>query len=256
MKPSNTSSLPGADLSVVLRSALFFAGQILSTFLVAPMILLAKRRPFEQRYRVGLLWVRFNLWTLRTLCGLSYEVQGQEHIPQGNGVILCKHQSAWETLALQVIFPSVVFLLKQELLNIPVWGWAMAALDPIAINRDAKTAALKQVLREGRQRLQAGRWVAIFPEGTRVAPGQKGKYNTSGAMLAHRAGFPVVPVAHNAGEFWRRHAFLKFPGVIQVRIGPPIDGSQFDAAEINRQAEEWIEGQMAILARTPAPVED
>jgi 1-acyl-sn-glycerol-3-phosphate acyltransferase len=177
-------------------------------------------------------------------------VRGQENIPSENGVILCKHQSAWETIALQAIFPPLVFILKRELLRIPIWGWAMAALEPIAINRKAKSAALKQVLNDGEARLKAGRWVVIFPEGTRIAPGQKGRYNASGGMLAHRAGCPVVPVAHNAGEFWGRNAFLKYPGMIQVRIGPAIDAGQFSASEINRQAEEWIESQMAVIGQT------
>lgn len=245
MKPSNTSSLPKADFGIYLRSAIFLCGQILSTLIIAPVMLLASRSSFPARYRVAQLWVRFNLWTLRTVCGLDYEVRGAENIPGRNGVILAKHQSAWETIALQAIFPPVAFILKRELLRIPFWGWAMATQEPIAIDRGAKTAALKQVLREGEKRLKAGRWVVIFPEGTRMPPGQKGRYNASGAMLAHRAGCPVVPVAHNAGEFWRRKAFLKFPGLIQVRIGKPIDSAGGNVDEINAQAEAWIEAQMA-----------
>jgi len=222
---------------------------VLSSLIISPLILLVSLFPFETRYRLAQSWVQFNLWMLKTVCGLSHEVQGLENIPQENGVIVAKHQSAWETIALQAIFPPLVFILKRELLWIPVWGWAMKCLDPIAIDRKAKMAALKQVLNDGEARLKAGRWVVIFPEGTRVAPGQKGRYNASGGMLAHRVGCPVVPVAHNAGEFWGRKAFLKYPGVIQVRIGPPIDASRFSASEINQRVETWIEGQMAEISR-------
>lgn len=246
MQRPNTSFL--VLVSVCLRSTVYFAGQVLSTLLLGPVLLAAYPLRFETRYAVANLWVRFNLWMLETVCGLKYEVQGLENIPERNGVILCKHQSAWETLALQALFPPLVFILKRELLRIPVWGWAMATLEPIAINRQAKSAAMKQILRDGEERLKDGRWVVIFPEGTRVAPGQKGRYGTSGGLLAHRAGCPVVPVAHNAGEYWARRAFLKFPGVIRVRIGPLIESTTLSAAEITHQAEQWIESRMAEIS--------
>ena len=255
MKQPNTSSLPKANPGVVVRSAIFYAGQVLSTFAIAPLVLLASRRPFHTRYAIAQWWVRFNLWMLEHICGMTHEVHGLDNIPAGVGVILSKHQSAWEAFHFQAIFPPLVFLLKQELLRIPVWGWAMARLEPIAIDRGAKTAALKKVLRDGEARLQAGLWVVIFPEGTRVPPGQRGQYNSSGALLAHRARCPVLPVAHNAGEYWRRNAFLKFPGVIQVHIGPPIDATRHTPAEVNRLAEEWIEARMAEISRVGAAAE-
>lgn len=245
MIPRSLSLSFAAAVAVYLRSTLFFIGQTLSTFLIGPVMLALRPFSFGTRYAAGRLWVRFNLWWLRTACGLRFEVRGRENIPARNGVILCKHQSAFETLMLQVVFPPLVFILKQELLRIPVWGWAMATLDPIAIDRQAKTQALKQILRDGAERLRTGRWVVLFPEGTRVAPGERGHYGSSGGMLAHRARSLVVPVAHNAGEYWARNGFLKFPGVIQVRIGPALDGSAHDAATLNRLAEQWIEAQMA-----------
>jgi 1-acyl-sn-glycerol-3-phosphate acyltransferase len=252
MKQPNTFSLPAANIDIYLRSALVFLGYILTTLAIAPIVLLSKSRPFEVRYGYAKLWVSINLWTMEKICGVRYEVQGLENITAHNGVILAKHQSTWETFAFLKILPPVVFLLKQELLQIPVWGRGLATLEPIAIDRDAKTAALKQVMRDGAARLKAGRWVVIFPEGTRVAPGERVPYNASGAILAHKAGCPVIPVAHNAGEYWPRKSFLKFPGVIQVRIGPPIDGSKHSAAEINQQAEEWIEAQMLEISRARA----
>jgi len=246
MQRPNTSFL--MLISVCLRSTLYFIGQVLSTLLLGPVLLAAYPLRFETRYALASLWVRFNLWMLETACGLKYEVRGLEHIPERSGIILCKHQSAWETLALQAIFPPLVFILKRELLRIPVWGWAMATLEPIAINRQAKSAAMKQILRDGEKRLKNGRWVVIFPEGTRVAPGQKGRYGSSGGILAHRVGCPVIPVAHNAGEYWTRNGFLKFPGVIQVRIGPVIDSATLSASEINQQAAHWIESQMTEIS--------
>jgi 1-acyl-sn-glycerol-3-phosphate acyltransferase len=249
MKPSNTYSSPKANFSVVARSGFFYLCQFLSVISFAPIIFALSRSTFEARYRWVMAWVRFNMWMLENICGLRYDLQGVENIPPTNGVILSKHQSAWETLAIQAIFPPLVFLLKKELLSVPIWGWALSLTEPIAIDRGAKTAALKKLLRDGEERLKKGRWVVIFPEGTRMPPGQKGQYNASGAMLAHRVGCPVVPIAHNAGEFWARQAFLKFPGVIKMRIGPVIDGSQYSVAEINRQAEEWIEGQMAEISK-------
>ncbi|MGZ8249713.1 lysophospholipid acyltransferase family protein [Methylomagnum sp.] len=247
MKPPKISS--STPPSVYLRSTLFLIGQIIATLALGPAMLLMKPFHFELRYATANLWVRFCLWLLRVVCGLTYEVRGLENIPADrSGLIVCKHQSAFETLALQAIFPAVVFILKQELLRIPVWGWAMATMEPIAIDRNAKSAAMKQILRDGEARIKTGRWVVLFPEGTRVAPGQKGTYGGSGGMLAHRAGCPVVPVAHNAGEYWTKNGFLKVPGVIQVRIGPVLDGATLSASELNKQAETWIEGQMAEIA--------
>lgn len=234
-----------ASFGVYLRSAVYLTGQILSTVLLGPAMLLMRPFPFETRYSAANLWVRFNLWLLRRVCGLAYRVEGLENIPAtSGGLIFCKHQSAFETIALQAIFPPVVFILKQELLRIPIWGWAMATLEPIAIDRKAKAQALKQILRDGGARIKAGRWVVLFPEGTRVAPGERVQYGSSGGLLAHRAGCAVVPVAHNAGEYWAKNGFLKLPGEVRVEIGPALDGSLLSASEINRQAEEWIEARM------------
>lgn len=247
MKPRNFSSLL-ACVNLYVRSALFLAVMVVMTLILGPVVLLRRNASFEANYVMLRLWVRIVLSALDWICGVRYEVQGAENIPPDrNGVVLCKHQSTWETFALLQIFPSVVFLLKRELLRIPVWGWALARCEPIAINRSAKTVALKELLRQGQERLNKGRWVALFPEGTRVAPGHKGRYAGSGGMLAQRAGCPVVPVAHNAGHFWLRKGILKLPGVIQVRIGPPIDASQHSAQEVVALAEAWIEGQMAEL---------
>lgn len=239
-----------ADYKVILRSAVFFAGQICATLVMGPVMAAMGHFnfSFEQRYTMANRWVRFSLWLLKHVCRLEYEVKGLENIPERNGLVLCKHQSAFETIALQAIFPPVVFILKQELLKIPVWGWAMASQEPIAIDRGAKSQALKQVLREGEDRIARGRWVVLFPEGTRVRPGENGSYSGSGGLLAQRVGCPVVPVAHNAGEYWTKNGFLKFPGVIRVRIGPALDGGVLSGSEINRLAESWIETEMLAIS--------
>ena len=244
MKRSNTFST--AKPVVVLRSALFLLGQVASTLLIGPIMTLLWFSPFKIRYGAANLWVRLNLWWLRVTCGLRYEVEGRELIPQGqSGLIFCKHQSAFETLVLQVIFPPVVFILKRELLRIPFWGWAMATLQPIAINRSLKSLALKQILRDGEARIRSGRWVVLFPEGTRVAPGVRGHYGSSGGLLAARVGCPLVPVAHNAGSYWGKNGFLKYPGTIRIVVGPALDGAAHTAQELNREAEAWIESTMA-----------
>lgn len=245
MKPLNSYSLP-ARINLYLRSLAFLGVMGVMTVVLAPFVLLRRNARFEANYAVLKLWVRVVLGALERICGLRYEVRGLENIPADrNGVILSKHQSAWETFALLEFFPPLVFLLKQELLRIPVWGWALARCEPIGIDRSARSAALKELLRQGQDRLSKGRWVVLFPEGTRVAPGHKGKYAGSGGMLAQRAGCPVVPVAHNSGRFWLRRSLVKLPGVIQVRIGPPLDAGRHSAQEVMALAESWIEQQMA-----------
>jgi 1-acyl-sn-glycerol-3-phosphate acyltransferase len=234
-----------AKFSRGIRSGLFLLVQAMTTLAMSPIVILMWPLPFRLRYRVAVFWVVLNLWFLRHLCGVSYRVHGRENIPQhGSGLIFCKHQSAFETFALYQVFPSAVYILKKELLKIPFWGWAMAALEPIAINRSEKTKALKQVLKKGAESIRRGRWVIIFPEGTRLKPGDKGRYGASGGLLAHRSKCVVIPVAHNAGSCWPRKGFIKYPGTIDIVLGPPIDGSQLESSEINRLAEEWIEQKM------------
>lgn len=236
----------------VWRSALFMVGMVPSTVLFAVLGVLTLPFPFRTRYRFLTQWTTFNLWWLKATCKLRFEVEGREHIPAVPSVILCKHQSAFETMALQRVFPPHVWLLKRELLWLPFFGWGLAMLEPIAIDRKAGRKALQQLLEDGTRRLAAGRWIVIFPEGTRVAPGQKGRYAPGGAILAVRSGCPVVPVAHNAGEFWPRRGFIKRPGIIRIVIGPVIQTRDRSAQEVNALAEQWIEGCMAHIGSAPS----
>lgn len=231
---------------VYLRSLLFYLGMLVITVahnIVIPFLYLVPLSHMT-RYAYLVQWSRLICLWLKVSCGLTYRVIGRENIPPGPAIILAKHQSAWETIALQQVFPPQTWVLKKELLHIPVFGWALRATKPVAINRGSTKAALRQVLEQGKQRLDEGLWMVIFPEGTRTLPGQRGRYAIGGAMLAERSGYPVVPVAHNAGEFWKASGFLKYPGEITVVIGPTIDSNQFKAGEINQKVESWIEQTM------------
>ncbi|WJW75512.1 lysophospholipid acyltransferase family protein [Thiohalobacter sp. IOR34] len=229
---------------LLIRSLLFWLVFALSMVVIAPLVVLSYPMPYARRYRLASTWARLNLRWLKLVCRLDYRLEGREHIPDQPSIIFCKHQSTWETLALQEIFPPQVWVMKRELLRIPFFGWGIATLKPIAIDRKAGRRAIQQLVSQGIERLREGLWVTVFPEGTRVAPGQRGRYKLGGAILAEKSGALVVPVAHNAGEFWPRHGFIKRPGTIRVVIGPPIVSEGQSAAEILRQAEDWIEGTM------------
>ncbi len=237
----------------LLRSLLFTAGMIAAMLVVTTGALFTFPLPPLARYRFTSLWARFVMWWLRVTCRLDYRVEGRELLPPGPAIVLAKHQSAWETIAFQQIFPPQVWVLKRELMWIPFFGWTLALLQSIAIDRRKALRALDQVVRQGRARLDSGRWVVVFPEGTRIAPGAHGKYNPGGALLAARTGYPVVPVAHNAGEFWPRRGLVKRPGTIHVVIGPPIDSRGKHAKEINAAAEAWIENTMRRIG-TVSPI--
>ncbi len=224
-----------------LRSTLYFLLQIIITPPYALVVLATYPLSPLNRYRVISGWSHIMLFLARFICGVRYCVLGTENIPKKPTIVLSKHQSAWETLAFQQIFPPQVWVLKKELLHIPFFGWGLAMTSPIAINRSRGKAALKQIIRQGRDRLQKGLWIIIFPEGTRIDPGKKGRYGIGGAWLATNTGVSVVPVAHNAGVLWGKNSFIKFPGTITVSIGEPIDPAGMDANELNNKVEEWIE---------------
>ena len=231
----------------VLRSALFALGLLLVTPPYALVALASAPLPRMWRYRIISGWSRLVVRMAKTILGIDWQVEGRENLPSRPSVILSKHQSAWETMAFQLIFPPQVLVLKRELLWIPFFGWGLALMSPIAIDRSRGVAALRAMARRGRERLAQGFWVVVFPEGTRVAPGAAREYHPGGAWLACASGAPVVPVAHNAGLFWPRNAFLKRPGTVTVRIGPPIDAANRDASTVNELARTWIEEQQRTL---------
>jgi 1-acyl-sn-glycerol-3-phosphate acyltransferase len=232
---------------VILRSAAFWLVLLLVTPPYAVLSVLCAPFPRMARYRFISGWSRLVVRCLRLICGVRWRIEGGEHLPAGPAVILAKHQSAWETLAFQEIFPPQSLVLKRELLRIPFFGWGLALMSPIAIDRGRGLSAMRQIERRGKRRLAQGFWVVVFPEGTRVAPGGRRKYQLGGAWLAAHTGAPVVPVAHNAGKCWPRNAFLKYPGTVTVRIGRPIETAGREPATINAMAEEWIETQQQAL---------
>jgi 1-acyl-sn-glycerol-3-phosphate acyltransferase len=231
----------------LVRSSLFVLALILVTPPYALLALATFPLPRMTRYRIISGWSRLVIVLAKLILGIRWRVEGREHLPQRPAVILAKHQSAWETMAFQTIFPPQVHVLKRELLWLPFFGWGLALMSPIAIDRRRGLPALRAVARKGAKRLAQGFWVVVFPEGTRVKPGERRAYQPGGAWLAAASGAPVVPVAHNAGLLWPRYGFLKRAGTITVRIGPTIDPAGRDPATINRLAEAWIEEQQKAL---------
>ena len=225
-----------------IRSLLFAIGQGVTLVLFSVLGQLTRPFSFKARYAFMHYWARFCLVWLRITCGVKYRVHGAEHIdPSKTGLILSRHESAWETLAFQQIFPRHAYVLKRELLKIPFFGWGMSLLNPIAIDRSAGRQALNQMLKEGVERLHGDDWVVVFPEGTRMPSGELGKINIGGAMLASKAKVPVYLVAHNAGTCWPKNSFLKRPGTIDVYISEPLDMTEMKTAELNEKIADWFQ---------------
>jgi len=215
----------------------FFASIVVFGFAA----LVARLFGYRASYAIAVLWVRCMLGLLRICCGLDYRVTGLGNLPAENCVIMMKHSSAWETLAQLTLFPHQTWVLKRELLWAPVFGWVLAGLKPIAIDRASGRKAVEQVIRQGGERLRDGLWIVIFPEGTRVRAGTTKRYGISGPLLAESAGRPIVPVAHNAGAFWPRRGFRKYPGTIDVVIGEPVRTGGRDPRSVNDEIQSWIE---------------
>lgn len=227
-----------------LRAVAFLAGALPITAvfgILVPLGGLAGFRSaawFASSYTsVMLVWVEWSL-------GISCEVEGWEHVPDKPVILMAKHQSAWETLFMESRFPAQCWIIKKELLWLPFVGWGLLAIRCIAIDRSTGTSAREQIVQQGARRLKEGMWVSIFPEGTRVAPGTAGRYGIGGALLATRTGTPILPIAHDAGEYWPRYAFRKRPGRVKVVIGPLIETAGRDVGSVNVEVQQWIEGQM------------
>jgi 1-acyl-sn-glycerol-3-phosphate acyltransferase len=193
-------------------------------------------------------WFRLVVWGTRVILGIQVRVTGLENLPQGPNepaILLCKHQSMFETVLLPTLISHpLAFVFKRELLRVPFFGWSMARLDMIHINRESRAASLKHVVAQGKQRLAQGTWIILFPEGTRIPRGQKGTYQTAGTRLAVEAGAPVIPIAVSSGKCWPRSGFIKHPGVVEVSIGKPIDSIGREPKALMREVEAWIEAEM------------
>ncbi|MCK5336459.1 MAG: 1-acyl-sn-glycerol-3-phosphate acyltransferase [Gammaproteobacteria bacterium] len=231
-------------LFLYFRATIFWLVFLLSTIIFVPFTLLLFPLPVLKRYAVISKWACFNIWWLKVSCGVKYNVTGKENLPQGGMIFLSKHQSTWETMAFQQVLPPHVWVLKRELFKVPVFGWGLKMLNPIAIDRSAGRRAVDQLVSQGIKKLESNWSVMIFPEGTRVKPGTKVRYKLGGSILASQAKFPVVPIAHNAGEFWPKHSYIKWPGTITIVIGKPIKAYGRKPEEINEEVKGWIESQM------------
>jgi len=231
-------------MMVWLKSLLFQVYFFASVCIAAMMVFLCGLFPFRVRFGIARAWGKSMLVAGKYLCGLDYVIEGTENIPDQPSVIMIKHTTVFETYAQLAIFPPQTWVLKRELKWIPFFGWGLAAMKPIAINRGAGHTAVSQVIQQGKERLAEGIWVTIFPEGTRMALGQTRRYGVSGAALAKEAGCPIVPVAHNAGDFWPRRGLKKEPGLIHFCIGPPITPDDRPPRETNLLVQDWVESRM------------
>ncbi|MEO7206085.1 MAG: lysophospholipid acyltransferase family protein [Steroidobacteraceae bacterium] len=236
----------------LLKSLFFTAFMMVSALAFGGFMTLCFWSPYRAQFAIARSWARLQFWLLGKVCGLTFTVEGRERIPAGNHIVMSNHTSAWETIAQFLIFPPQVWVLKRELLWIPLIGWGLKLLRPISINRGAGHRAVNQVIDQGKERLAAGLWIIIFPEGTRVVAGEKRKYGVSGALLATETGKFVVPLSHNAADFWVRRGILKKAGTIRVVIGEPIDATGKDARELNDEVRRSIEAGLAQISQGPA----
>lgn len=228
-----------------LRSGLYWLIFSISTIVYGLLVgLFAWFLPYRGRMAMARQWAVINLYALRWICGLRWRVEGRGNLPEYPAVVFAKHQSTWETMALAWHLPLQVWVVKRELLWVPFFGWGLAALRPIAINRGTGRLAVEQLLEQGRRKLAQGLWVMIFPEGTRVLPGHSKPYRMGGAILATETETPVLPIAHNAGDFWPRHSFVKRPGEVVISILPPIPSAGKTPEQLNDEVRTAIEAEM------------
>jgi 1-acyl-sn-glycerol-3-phosphate acyltransferase len=233
-----------------LRALLYVTIMVVSVAPWSLVVLASRLAPQTLRYRLAQLWTGWAIWGARAICGLRWKVEGWDRLPHGPAIVLAKHQSAWETLWLATTMPQrLSFVYKRELHYLPFFGWGMAVLGMININRNKGQDAFEQVVKQGEEHLRDGWWIGIFPEGTRTLPGSTKRYKTGGARLAVRTGTPVVPIAHNSGECWPRGHFApQRSGEVTVVIGPPIDPAGKSVDEVAAAVEAWIETEMRRLA--------
>lgn len=234
-----------------LRSLFFAIGYNLTSALAGLVaVIIWPILPYSLRWRIVTLWNRFVMFWLRVCCGISYEVIGNKHKEAFPAVVMAKHQSTWETMFLQFYFGPCSTILKKELFKIPFFGWGLASLRPIAIDRTSPVQALKDVKNKSLERIAQGNNILIFPEGTRTPVGQVGNYARSGADVAISAGVPIIAVAHNAGDVWPHKHFYKYPGKVTVVISEPFDTQGKDRKALTEEIKNWIEGEIAKMPKS------
>jgi len=232
-----------------LRSALFMVLMVIATIIWSGVCMLAAPLPYNKRYFVTSRWNVFIVWCAKWICGINYQFKGYENFPDAPAIILSKHQSAWETIFLLANLPRpLVFVFKKEILYIPFFGWGIALLRMIPIDRKQGKNAFKSVVAHGKRRLKDGQWIIMFPEGTRIPVGQQGKYKSGGTRLAVETGAVVVPIALNSGECWPKNSFIKKPGTVTVSVGKPISSEGKTPDELMEQVEQWIESEMRVIS--------
>jgi 1-acyl-sn-glycerol-3-phosphate acyltransferase len=232
-------------INLFLRSCVVFLYDVIIVPPYSFLLITSRLFPLAYRHAIIRSYLAGKIALLKYICHINYQVLGLEHIPNNaNGIIFSKHQSTWETFFLPLVFHEPAIILKKQLLRIPFFGWGLAAMEPIAIDREATSTAMQQIIAQGQKCLEEGRWILVFPEGTRMAPGTVGNYKLGGARLAEATGYPVLPIAHNAGRSWPRGSFIKRPGTITMMIGPLIETKGRTAQEILTLAKDWIETTM------------
>jgi len=239
---------------IVLRSAIYWLLCFISTILLTFPVIVSSFVSRELSEKIVYWWVEFNMRSLERICHLNYRIEGEEYIPNEPCVIFSKHQSTWETFFIKLRFPSAIFVAKRELVFIPFFGWAIACLNFIFINRSSGRLAIRQMIDQYRERKKEGYWLVIFPEGTRKPVGAEPSYKIGGAVVAIETQSLLLPLAINAGEFWPRHSFLKWPGEVSVSIGPPMRPEGCTAESLRDEAANWIENKMqqiTVLNRFP-----
>ena len=236
-------------MMLFLRSLIFALLIVVATVVWAPLCFLFAPMSYPNRYYWTSRWNVFVIWAARVVCGIRHEVRGYENLPDAPVVLLSKHQSAWETIFYLCNMPRpLVYVFKKEITYIPFFGWGIALLRMIPIDRSKGKDAMAQIVAHGRRRLADGQWIIMFPEGTRSAVGRQGKYKGGGSRLAVETNTPVVPIAMNSGECWPRNSFIKKPGLITVSIGKPIYPEGMTANELMQKVEAWIEAEMRVIS--------
>ncbi|MCW8936125.1 MAG: 1-acyl-sn-glycerol-3-phosphate acyltransferase [Gammaproteobacteria bacterium] len=233
-----------SKFELYIRSSIFWIFHFVSMVFVVILVLIFFWLPVNQRYAIGSSWAKMNMHFLRWFCNLDYVIKGKENIPDEASLVISNHQSTWETMSFQHFLPNQLWVMKKELFRVPIFGWGLALMSPIAIDRNAGKKAIEQIVEQGEKKLNQGRWVVVFPEGTRISPGVESKYKMGAFVFASRITHPVLPIAHNAGEFWPRHSFIKYPGTITVSIGKPFNAYQMEVSEVKDKVEKWIRQEL------------